>query len=109
MKHIYIFAGMISLVFGLTIGCGKPASNAPNNPPAGGMATQGSSAEASSTYADAKLADLTRELRRWIVATKERPANFEAFAAKSKVTVPPPPEGKKYALSSEMRVILVNR
>ena len=73
------------------------------------MVTQGTSAEANSTYADPNLAELTRELRRWIVATREKPANFEDFAAKAKITVPPPPAGKKYALSSEMHVILVNR
>lgn len=91
----------------LVMGCGKaPETTAPTP---GGMVTQGTSAEAASTYADAHLAELTRELRRWIVATREKPTSFEDFAAKAKITVPPAPAGKKYALSSEMRVTLVNR
>lgn len=90
----------------LVAGCGKE----PEAPAKGqAMVTQGASPEATSTYADAHLAELTRELRRWIVATREKPASFEDFAAKAKIKVPPAPAGKKYALSSEMRVILVNR
>lgn len=73
------------------------------------MATQGATAEAASTYADANLAELTRELRRWIVATKKRPTSFEDFVANAKITAPPAPAGKKYSLSKEMRVELVDR
>ncbi len=91
----------------LAAGCSKePAAPVTGQ---GTMVTQGSSPEATSTYADANLAELTRELRRWIVSTREKPTSFEDFAAKAKIKVPPAPAGKKYALSSEMRVILVNQ
>jgi predicted small lipoprotein YifL len=94
-----------SLLCGIA-GCGKKSEA---TLPAQGMATQGATPEAASTYADANLAELTRELRRWIVATKKRPTSFEDFATDAKVTVPPAPTGKKYALSKEMRVVLVDR
>lgn len=107
MKRILINGWVLCLMGWLAAGCGK----APEAPAKGQgtMVTQGTSPEATSTYADANLAELTREVRRWIVATRQRPANFEDFASKAKINVPPAPAGKKYALSSEMRVILVNR
>lgn len=88
------------------MGCGSQ-SEPPSAP--SGMATQGSSAEATATYADPQLAELTRELRRWIVKSKQRPASFEEFAAAAQIQVPTPPPGKRFALSPEMRVILVDR
>ncbi len=84
--------------------CGKHEADVPTS----GLATQGASAEAASTYADANLAELTREVRRWIIATKKRPGSFEEVMADAQIAVPPPPPGKKYVLSREMRVILVN-
>lgn len=107
MKRILISIWTLSLTLGLVVGCGQ--SPQPADPAKGSMVTQGTSAEATSTYADPQLAELTRELRRWIVATREKPASFEDFVAKAKIKVPPAPDGKKYALSSEMRVTLVNR
>lgn len=91
----------------LIAGCER--KDKPPAPGGGGLVTQGDSKEAASTYADPNLAELTRELRRWIVKTKQRPASFEDFAAKAQIQVPPPPAGKKYALSKEMRVILADR
>lgn len=106
MKRVLICGWALSQLFWLTAGCGKePETVAPGQ----GMVTQGASPEAASTYADANLAELTRELRRYIVATKQRPASFEDFVANAKVKAPPPPAGKKYALSSEMRVVFVDR
>ncbi len=106
MKRFLISGGVLCLGLWLASGCSKePPAPAPGS---GTMVTQGTSAEATSTYADANLAELTRELRRWIVATREKPASFDDFATKAKIKVPPAPAGKKYALSSEMRVILVN-
>lgn len=107
MKRLWIIGLALTSALWLAAGCGKEPQTAP--PGKGTMVTQGASAEAASTYADADLAELTRELRRWIVATKQRPATFEDFATNAKIKVPPPPAGKKYALSSEMRVVLVNR
>lgn len=99
--------GVLCLMGWLATGCGK-APEAPTKGQ-GTMVTQGTSPEATSTYADANLAELTREVRRWIVATRQKPTSFEDFVSKAKINVPPAPAGKKYALSSEMRVILVNR
>jgi len=90
----------------LMVGCNKKAESPAITP---GLATQGSSPEAASTYADADLTQLTRDLRRWIAQNKQLPANFEEFVAAAKVTVPAAPAGKKFALSKEMRVILVDR
>lgn len=106
MKVIIVSVLMGSSLLWVTVGCGKKddATLAPQ-----GLATQGATTEATSTYADANLAELTRELRRWIVATKKRPASFEDFATSAKITVPPAPAGKKYSLSKEMRVELVDR
>ena len=105
MKQFVISALIGSSLLWGTAGCGKKAESTPAS---GGMVTQGATSEAASTYADANLAELTRELRRWIVATKKRPTSFEDFATSAKITVPPPPAGKKYSISKEMRVELVN-
>jgi hypothetical protein len=106
MKRSFFYAVLGSSLLGLLAGCGKQSDPAPVS---GSMATQGASPEAASTYGDEALAELTREVRRWIVATKKRPTSFEDFAANAKITVPPPPPGKKYELSKEMRVVLVDR
>lgn len=73
------------------------------------MATQGDSAAARVSYDNQDLAALTRGVRRWVAAHRQVPASFEDFTAKSGINAPPPPAGKKYALSKEMRVILVDK
>lgn len=55
------------------------------------------------------LVQLTREVRKWIVRNQRPPKSFEDFAAATTVAIPAPPPQKKYALTKEMRVILVNR
>lgn len=55
------------------------------------------------------LVQLTREVRKWIVRNQRPPKSFEDFAATSPVPIPAPPAQKKYSLTKEMRVILVNR
>lgn len=103
LKQIRCLAGLIA-VLGL-LGCGKTAP-----PPDGiGIATQGAPPPAAEQYEGIDLAQLTRDLKRWVIATKERPANFEDYVAKSKATVPAAPAGKKFAISKEMRVILVDQ
>lgn len=99
-----LLSGLLALSFGsVVVGCNQQ----PEATPTTGLATQAASPEAISTYNDANLAELTREVRRYIVATKQRPTSFEQFATEAKITVPPPPAGKKYSLSKEMRVVLV--
>ena len=58
---------------------------------------------------DSALAQLTAELRRWSVINRRTPKSFEEFASASGVTLPPPPSGKKYAIGTGAKVILVNR
>jgi hypothetical protein len=105
MKKLVLHVAVIVGLLTFSVGCGKNETAAP----AQGMVTQGASSEAAATYADPILAELTREVRRWIVATKKIPASFEEVAAAAKLPVPPPPAGKKYALSKENRVILVDQ
>ena len=56
----------------------------------------------------AVLAQLSLELRKYVVHTRSVPKNYEEFIAKSQVQAPPPPEGKKYAIQNKA-VVLVNR
>lgn len=58
---------------------------------------------------DAELALMTRELRKWIVRNQRPPKSFEEFVASASFQVPPAPAGKKFALSKQMRVVVVNR
>jgi hypothetical protein len=51
---------------------------------------------------------LNRCLVRWLIANKRRPKDFADFAATAGVTIPPPPSGKKYAIGSNMHIVLVN-
>jgi len=59
--------------------------------------------------ANAEPLDLNRELRKWILKNRRPPKNFDDFAGSSGVEVPPPPDGKKYAIDKTMHVILVKR
>ena len=58
---------------------------------------------------DAELAQMTRELRKWIVRHQRPPASFEEFAGSASFQVPAAPAGKKFVLSKQMRVVVVNR
>jgi hypothetical protein len=100
ISHITMFASLTVLLSA----CGKSEPTTP-----GGMATQGSAPPATETYEGVDLAQMTRDLKRWVVGTKQRPASFEDYVAQSKATVPPAPPGKKFAISKEMRIILVDR
>lgn len=55
------------------------------------------------------LEQLTHELHQWIGKKQRLPKNFEEFAADNASRIPPPPEGKKYAINSKWRVVLVDR
>lgn len=56
--------------------------------------------------ANAVLAQLTLELRKYVVRTRSVPKNYEEFIAKSQVQAPPPPAGKKYAIQNKAVVLL---
>ncbi len=57
---------------------------------------------------DARLAQLSLELRRYVIRTRSVPRSFEEFASKSQLQAPPAPSGKKYAIQGQA-VVLVNR
>jgi hypothetical protein len=50
-------------------------------------------------------AALTTALRRWMIAHKRAPTDFEEFSAG--MQIPPPPPGKKYIIGKNNRVELV--
>jgi hypothetical protein len=58
---------------------------------------------------EATLAQMTRELRRWIVRNQKKPSSYEEFASSARLDAPPPPAGKKYSLSKNMKIVLVNQ
>jgi len=55
------------------------------------------------------LAQMNRELRKWLMRNHRRPKNFEEFAASANVQFPPPPAGKKYSIDSRMHVVLIKQ
>jgi hypothetical protein len=57
---------------------------------------------------NATLQQLTGALRDYVVRTRSIPKNFDEFAAKSQVSFPAPPPGKKYAIEKQA-VVLVKR
>jgi len=57
---------------------------------------------------DDTLTQLTRELHRTMIGRKLS-GSFEEFVAIRNLQVPPPPPGKKYAISKQWRVILVDQ
>lgn len=81
----------------------SPANTAPGprpTPPAPVVLT-------STSNTNEVLAQLTRELHRAMIGRKLS-GSFEEFVAISHVQVPPPPPGKKYAISKKWRVVLEN-
>ncbi|HSU54245.1 MAG TPA: hypothetical protein VLT36_09320 [Candidatus Dormibacteraeota bacterium] len=56
---------------------------------------------------DAVLGQLSQELRKYVVRTRQAPKNFEEFIATSHVQAPPPPPGKKYVIERGV-IILKN-
>ena len=55
------------------------------------------------------LDELNFQLRRWIMSNRRTPKDFEEFVTTARMQVPPAPAGKKYHLSSEMRIELVDQ
>ncbi len=71
-------------------------------------ATQQTIAPPASGNVDDTLAQLTRELHRTMIGRKLS-GSFEEFVAIRNLKVPPPPPGKKYAISKQWRVVLVDQ
>ena len=57
---------------------------------------------------EARLTQLTRELHHTMVGRKLN-RDFDEFVAISKLEVPPPPPGKKYAINQQWKVILADK
>jgi hypothetical protein len=55
------------------------------------------------------LTEINRAARFWMFRNRRRPSGWDDFVAHAGVTIPPPPPGKKYALSHDMRVTLVDQ
>jgi hypothetical protein len=72
---------------------------------------QPASAAAPSVQAggEPNMAELDRVARRWMFRNRRHPTNFEDFTAHAGVEIPPPPPGKKYVLSKDMHISLVNQ
>jgi len=105
---------------GLMVGCKKtePAPPAPTttnaSPPAPGPATTGMPPQKLSVQPgadiDSILADLSKELRRWVRRNQRVPASFEEFVSSAQLQPPPPPSGKKYVINrGQMSVVLASR
>lgn len=115
-------AGVVSAIFFAT-GCGKketpattasppPAAVAPDptgKPAAVPVAVKPPVASVAQADGSVDLGELQRTVVRWVVANKRRPSSFEDFAATAGVKIPPPPAGKKYFLSHDLHVQLVNQ
>ena len=81
--------------------------NTPRNTEPGPAPTPANAIPITGTNTDSVLAQLTHELHRAMIRRKLS-GSFEEFVAISHVEVPPPPAGKKYAISKQWRVVLVN-
>ena len=122
-RRALIGVNLLMLLAGAVTGCGKheeppavaptptnapAADNAPGPmPPAPAVERPLNVPEGANM--DAVLTQLTRELHRWIVGNRRTPNSFEEFIASSRLQCPPPPAGKKYALTKQMKVVLVDR
>jgi hypothetical protein len=89
-------------------GCGK-ADKAIVATPAPAPGNVESAATNQVPAGEPDLAELNRDLLRWVVKNKRAPASFEDFAATSGVTIPPAPPGKKYVLAKDMHIKLVQQ
>jgi hypothetical protein len=93
----------------LIAGCSKPVeTTAPTAALTAAAPTQ-ATAPAADPNANVDLDQMTRDLRRWILKNQRPPKDFADFAATAGSLIPAAPAGKKFAISKEMRVVLVNR
>lgn len=86
------------------------ADAAPPSPRAPGFLkeTSGSVMVTNSGNVDTTLAQLSLELRRYVLSSRSVPKNFEEFATKSGLQAPPPPSGSKYAIRGQ-EIVLVKQ
>ena len=79
--------------------------------PAADTASAATNAAMPAPAADGQVdvAEIQRSVIRWIVSHHARPADFAAFAASADMKIPPPPAGKKFILTPDMHVKVVDR
>jgi len=101
----------------LSAGCSKHESAAPASgeapPTTADVNTAVPPSPASVVVADtgdesATLAQLSAELRRYVVRSRSAPTSFEEFVTQAHVQAPPAPAGKKYVISKGT-VLLVKK
>jgi hypothetical protein len=120
-KIAVVLASALAVLFS---GCGKKNSPAPATPPTASEVAPGQQPVTGQlatpqiqppgtplTQADGAvdMPELQRTVIRWVVANRRRPNSFEDFAATAGVPIPPPPAGKKYTITHDLHVQLVNR
>jgi hypothetical protein len=112
------FAACVAVAVFLAAGCKKQAP-APTASPSAGDRTGATTAgvmplDATPTViampedgnVATVLGDLSRQLRRYVLATRDAPKSFEDFADKAHIQAPPPPVGQKYAIQSGQIVLV---
>jgi hypothetical protein len=126
INKLFMRSAIPSICVLLASGCSKKSTNTPNaqftaqtnqiketaNPiPAFVQPIQTASNTGSIVQVDGQpdMAELNRVARLWMYNNHRRPTSWEDFAAHAGVQIPPPPPGKKYAISRSMRVTLVDR
>jgi hypothetical protein len=103
----------------LGAGCHKKAGNdaaaATNQPqaevPAAGApsGTGGGRVPVAAPVPVKNASELDRALSNWVARNRRAPRNFEEFAATAGVNIPPPPNGKRYAIDKTGHVVLIKR
>lgn len=91
----------------LISGCGKKADQT-DSAPVPGAAMQGTPT-VFDPNAGVDLAEMTRDVRRWILKNQRPPKDFEDYAASPTTPIPPVPAGKKFILTKQMSVDLVKK
>jgi len=107
----------------LLVGCGRGSNESSTNPGANDISGNVSGSQPIGT-GDSQphkldvsqdsdtsviLDELNREVKKWVMRNRRKPATFEEFSSSAQLEVPPPPPGKKYVLTPELRVELANQ
>jgi hypothetical protein len=127
LRSLFTFASLLLLAAALAAGCKKQApatsaatvvppdqetsASAPPPSPAGRAPIPTAPAAVvvpDNADANATLAQLSLELRKYVLRTRSVPRSFEEFATKSRLQVPPAPAGQKYAIQGQA-VVLAKR
>jgi hypothetical protein len=87
----------------------KPPESPASAPIPAPIAAPTTTAGGANTNAPPDVAQLTFQLRRWIVMNHKTPKTFEEFVSMAKIQPPPAPPGKKYVLGPQAKVILADR